>query len=70
MSANVGHVISIMEKLAPQQMAESWDNVGLQLGSPSARVERILVALDPAEEVAEEAVKKRVDMLITHHPFF
>lgn len=70
MSADVKYIIGIMEKLAPQRMAEGWDNVGLQLGTPEARVERVLVALDPVEEVANEAVRRNADMLITHHPFF
>src|SRR5690554_4187179 len=65
MSADVGYIIGIMERLAPERMAEGWDNPGLHLGTPSAKVKRILVALDPVEEVARKA-----DLLITHHPFF
>ena len=70
MSADVGYIIGIMERLAPERMAEGWDNPGLHLGMPSAKVKRILVALDPVEEVAREAVDKNADLLITHHPFF
>ena len=70
MSADVGYIIGLMEKLAPEPMAEKWDNPGLHVGSPGAKVERILVAVDPVEEVAREAVDRKADMLITHHPFF
>lgn len=70
MSADVGYIIGIMERLAPERMAEGWDNPGLHLGTPSAKVKRILVALDPVEEVAREAVDRKADLLITHHPFF
>jgi len=64
------HIVSIMEKLAPEFMAEKWDNVGLQIGFTEKKVSRILVAVDLVEEVAREAVESRVDMIITHHPFF
>lgn len=63
-------IVEFMERLAPIHMAEKWDNVGLQLGDPLAKVSRILVAVDPVEEVVREAVEKRADMIITHHPFF
>jgi len=62
-------IIEMLDKLAPESLAEKWDNVGLQIGSPEKRVKRILVAVDLLEEVAEEAVKKRADMIVTHHPF-
>ena len=70
MSTDVGYIIGLMKRLAPESIAEGWDNPGLQLGAPSAKVKRILVAVDPVEEVAREAVDRKVDMLITHHPFF
>jgi dinuclear metal center YbgI/SA1388 family protein len=62
-------IIGIMEKLAPVSLAEEWDNVGLQIGSPDKKVSKVLVALDMTNRVAEEAVDKEVDMVITHHPF-
>lgn len=62
-------IIGIMEKLTPVSLAEDWDNVGLQLGSPDKKVSKVLVALDMTDRVAEEAVSKEVDMVITHHPF-
>ena len=68
-SVNCGYITGIMEKLAPELMAEKWDNVGLQIGSPGKRVKRILVALDLVEQVALEAAHIRADMIITHHPF-
>jgi dinuclear metal center YbgI/SA1388 family protein len=53
---------------APSELAESWDNVGLQAGFPDAPVSRVFVALDPTEEVLAEAVSRRAQMVITHHP--
>ena len=31
-------IMGIMEKLAPKKLAESWDNPGLQLGSPEQEI--------------------------------
>jgi dinuclear metal center YbgI/SA1388 family protein len=62
-------IIGIMEKLAPESLAEDWDNVGLQLGNLDKKVSKVLVALDMTNGVAQEAVSKGVDMVITHHPF-
>lgn len=64
----VGDVIRVVEKVAPPSLAESWDNPGLQVGSPDWPVAKIWVALDPTPEVVSEAGKAGVDLLITHHP--
>ena len=44
------------------------DNVGLQCGSPEARVRGIVVSLDATEEIVAEAKRKGANMIITHHP--
>ncbi len=62
-------VIKQLEVLAPPQLAESWDNVGLLLGSRNQEVKKVLVALDLNEEVVDEAIDKSVDLIITHHPY-
>nr|WP_269329047.1 Nif3-like dinuclear metal center hexameric protein [Kineosporia babensis] len=48
--------------------ARDWDAVGLVCGDPDAQVRRILLAIDPAPAVVEEALTWRADLLITHHP--
>lgn len=68
MDVTVDDIIRLMERLAPTGMAESWDNVGMQIGDPSAPVQRIWVTLDPLPEVVERACRQQVDLLITHHP--
>ena len=61
-------IASIMDKLAPRKFAEEWDNVGLLVGDGSKDVSKILVALDATFEVVKEAIDKKVDMIVTHHP--
>ena len=63
-------IINILEDIAPPKYAASWDNSGLQVGSPEAEVSSILVALDVTEGVVREGVRKKVDLIVTHHPLF
>jgi dinuclear metal center YbgI/SA1388 family protein len=61
-------VIDIMERMAPLNLAEDWDNVGLQVGDPAADTDRVLVTLDVNAEVVNEAITKNARMIVTHHP--
>lgn len=64
----VQSVLEFIETLAPRELKMDWDNVGLNCGSRSAEVKKILVALDPFEHVCQEAVDMDADLLVTHHP--
>lgn len=68
MAVNAKVIIDAMEKWAPPHLAESWDNVGLQLGSPLQSVRKILVALDVSQQTTEYAQQHHFDMIIAHHP--
>jgi dinuclear metal center YbgI/SA1388 family protein len=57
-----------MEELAPPELAEEWDNPGLQAGSPHWPVQKVVVALDATPEVVSDACDQGADLLITHHP--
>lgn len=61
-------VIACLEKIAPQCLAEKWDNVGLLAGREDKEINKILLALDPTSDVVEEAAAWGADLLITHHP--
>ncbi|QUH26836.1 Nif3-like dinuclear metal center hexameric protein [Serpentinicella alkaliphila] len=61
-------VTDMIEKLSPKNIAFSWDNVGLQVGSPEAIVGKILICLDVNEKVIDEAINKGVQLIICHHP--
>ena len=55
-TATVRDVYDWLNQIAPFDMAESYDNAGLLLGSMSAPAERILVALDATPAVIDEAI--------------
>ncbi|GGV06464.1 GTP cyclohydrolase 1 type 2 [Actinomadura cremea] len=64
----LSHVIAALEELYPPAWAESWDAVGLVCGDPDQDVERVLFAVDPVAAVLDEALERRADLVITHHP--
>ncbi len=69
MSISCREIVEYMEELAPARLAEDWDNVGLLLGNKDQEIHKILVCLDVTGEVIEEAVNKKADLIISHHPF-
>ena len=68
MAVTVADIAGLMNHLAPPDLAEPWDNCGLQVGSPGWPAERIRVALDPSCEVVATACEAGADLLVTHHP--
>lgn len=70
MTGTIAQWIRILDRIAPPRLAESWDNVGLQIGSRNWPVKKIWTALDPLPDVVERACENDVDLLVTHHPLF
>ncbi len=68
MSASVQYLIDLIEEIAPDSLAESWDNVGLLVGSGRERVRGILVGLDPLATLLDQARGLDANLVITHHP--
>lgn len=61
-------VLDLLEKVAPPQLQESYDNAGLITGHPETPVSGILFCLDSTEAVVEEAVRKNCNLVVAHHP--
>ncbi|MGW8060835.1 Nif3-like dinuclear metal center hexameric protein [Streptomyces ziwulingensis] len=66
----LSEVIAALENLWPAERAESWDAVGTVVGDPAQEVSRVLFAVDPVQEIVDEAVKLGAGLLVTHHPLF
>ncbi|MAT68397.1 MAG: Nif3-like dinuclear metal center hexameric protein [Planctomycetaceae bacterium] len=64
----VADVVGVMQQLAPTELAESWDNVGLLIGDRTARVERALTCLTVTPDVVAEAIEAQASLLVSHHP--
>lgn len=61
-------LVGLVHKLYAPELAEDWDNVGLQVGDPGAPLERVLVALDPGLSAVQAAREANAQALVTHHP--
>lgn len=68
MTVTTNTVANVIEQLAPKSLAESWDFVGLQVGSNAQPVKRILVTLDVRQATVQEAIENDVDLIVAHHP--
>lgn len=66
---NVQSVVEAMAKIAPPELAEKWDRVGLLVGRPDRAVGGpVLVTIDLTEEVLAEAIAAGCSMIIAYHP--
>ncbi len=61
-------VARFLEAFAPAQLAESWDNVGLLVGSSEQPVERVMTCLTITPQSVAEAVRMRTNLIVSHHP--
>ena len=64
----VHEIEQALYEMAPRELAFGWDNVGQLLGDPDQKVEKVLVALDITEAVADEALEKGCQLIVAHHP--
>ena len=61
-------IMNALERIAPRRLAEDWDNPGLLVGSCAQKVGRVLVALDVDDAVVAEAIERKADLIVAHHP--
>lgn len=63
-------VLAVLQRLAPLELAEEWDNVGLLLGSLDQSVQRVMTCLTITQATVVEACQENADLVVTHHPLF
>ena len=66
--AAVRDIYEFMDRIAPFDTQEDFDNAGFLVGRGDREVKKVLVALDITEEVAEEAGRWGADLILSHHP--
>ena len=66
--STIADVTKFLEQIAPRSLQESYDNSGLICGDASRQVTGVLVSLDAIETVVDEAIKKGVNLIVSHHP--
>jgi dinuclear metal center YbgI/SA1388 family protein len=60
--------VALMNHIAPLELAESWDNVGVLLQREERPVERVMLTIDVNAEVVAEALDRAVDAIVSYHP--
>lgn len=64
----IGEIIQHLELWAPPSLQESYDNSGLILGDKNDECHSALITLDVTEEVINEAIAQKNNLIIAHHP--
>ncbi len=68
MQTKIKDLMSFFNGWAPFEHQEKWDNSGLQIGHFEDAVHACLICLDVTEEIVEEAIQKKANVIISHHP--
>lgn len=64
----VKDVTNYLESIAPLQLQESYDNSGWQVGDHNSELKGVLISLDVTEQVVQEAINKKCNLIVAHHP--
>lgn len=64
----IKELTAYLESLAPAAFQEDYDNSGLIIGDPASEISAVLVTLDITDEVLEEAIQKKANLIVAHHP--
>jgi len=65
---NVRDISEAIEEFAPRELAYEWDRCGLAIGDPEWEVNRVMLALTVTPACAEAARRRRVHLIVSHHP--
>lgn len=64
----VQDITSFLEKIAPPSLQENYDNAGLITGNTNWECTGVITALDATEAVVLEAIEKKCNLIVAHHP--
>ncbi len=60
--------IRVFEQFCPLYLAEEGDPVGLHIGTLAKPIQRVMMTLDVRPEVVQEAIEKKIDLIVAKHP--
>jgi len=66
--STVRAIADFLERFAPSQLAEDWDNVGLLVGDDSREASRVMTCLTITPGTAAEAIAQAANLVVAHHP--
>jgi dinuclear metal center YbgI/SA1388 family protein len=65
---NLSEITSYLNSEIPLSLQESYDNCGLLVGNANSEITGVMICLDINEEVIDEAIEKKCNLIISHHP--
>lgn len=71
MSCGLLEIVSVLQSIAPLQLAADWDNVGLLIEpepAAAARINTLLLTIDLTDPVFEEALEQEAELIVAYHP--
>jgi dinuclear metal center YbgI/SA1388 family protein len=64
----IREVLEYLESKCPLAYQESYDNCGLITGDAKQKIKGALLCLDSTEDVIDEAIKLKCNLVVAHHP--
>ena len=64
----LSEILQVLGQMAPLDLAEGWDNVGLLMGDREQTIGSIMTCLTLTPDVAAEAIREGVSLIVSHHP--
>ena len=64
----IQEITAFLELVAPPVLQESYDNAGLLTGDSQWECTGIITTLDATEDVVHEAIEKKCNLIVAHHP--
>jgi dinuclear metal center YbgI/SA1388 family protein len=64
----ISDIVSFLESLANPALQEHYDNAGLITGQTDWNCTGIICSLDATEDVVQEAIDRKCNMIVAHHP--
>lgn len=58
----------LLNDFIPLNLAQSWDNVGLQVGDRNSNVSGILISIDVTDTTIDFAQRSNCNLILSHHP--
>ena len=64
----IQELVDFLNANIPPDIQEEYDNSGLLVGDTRQQLKGVLISVDATEEVIDEAIRKKANFVLTHHP--
>ena len=64
----ISDIIHEIELIAPPPLQDGYDNSGIQVGNKADECTGVLLCVDVTPDIVEEAVNRRCNLIVSHHP--